>query len=213
LPTWKGYVAALASSTASGGTIPITEGSKPPCTGTAQIAQAATDSANAARLDIAFVSLGITDKLVTFGLGNQNQVPNNATASSDLLWSGKYRAFFMDDGSGGVSATATALRDWSNCSRLEARVSNPVGFPNPSAALGANFKLNGTTSITANTIIAYAVLKDVPYKDAIELSKAINGEDLTTATENGTVAQDNGAVVFAAPAGPTVDVYVYISSI
>jgi hypothetical protein len=85
----------------------------------------------------------------------------------------------------------------------------------PSAAQGANFRLNGTASLTANSIIAFVVLKDVPYKDAIELSKSLNGEDLTTASEGSTTAQDSGPVAFATPiAGTaTTDVYIYISSI
>jgi prepilin-type N-terminal cleavage/methylation domain-containing protein len=210
LPTLKGYVAALASSAASGGTIPVTEGGAPPRTGAALVGQDATLVANAARLDMAIVSVGIADKLVTFGIGNQSQVPTGT--GSDLQWSTKLRAFYMDDGSGGVSATATATRDWSNCSRIEARVSAPGTLP--SVAAGANFRLNGTANLSLNTVVAYICLKDVPYKDAIELSKALNGEDLTTASEETTTAQDNGPVVFTAPiAGAVTDVYVYISHI
>ena len=211
LPTIKGYVAAMASSTASGGMIPVTEGGSPPRVGAALVGQSATTVANAARLDMAFVSAGITDKLITFGIGSQNQVPDGA--GSDLQWSTKYRAFYMDDDAGGVSATAVCARDWSKCSRVEARVSTPGTAP--SQAAGGNFRLNGTSNITANTVVAYIILRDVPYKDAIELSNTLNGEDLTTATDNNGLAQDNGPVVFSPPAtgSAVTDVYVYISHI
>lgn len=209
LPTIKGYVAALASSTASGGVIPVTEGGAPPRVGAALNGQNATDVANAARLDMAFVSAGITDKLINFGIGSQNQVPEGG--GNDLQWSTRYRGFFMDDGAGGVSATAVCARDWSRCSRVEARVSTPATLP--SQAQGGNFRLNGTGNLTANTVVTYVVLKEVPYKDAIELSKTLNGEDLTTATESNGVAQDSGPVAFLPPAAnsATTDVFVYIS--
>lgn len=211
LPTIKGYVAALASSSAGGGAIPVTEGGAPPRVGAALVGQNAADAANAARLDMVFVSAGITDKLISFGIGSQNQVPDGA--GGDLQWSTRYRAFYLDDGAGGISATAVCGRDWSRCSRVEARVSTPNTLP--SQAQGGNFRLNGNSNITANSVVVYIVLRDVPYKDAIELSKTLNGEDLTTATESNGTAQDGGPVVFAPPAAGTAvtDVYVYVSHI
>lgn len=211
LPTIKGYVAALASSSAGGGTVPVTEGN-PPRVGTALVGQDRATVSKAARLDMAFVSAGITDKLVSFGLGSQLQVPDGT--GSELQWSPRYRAFYIDDeGTGVPSASGVCARDWSKCSRVEARVSTP-GTP-PSSALGGNFRLNGSSNMTANTVVAYVVLRDVPYKDAIELSKALNGDDLTTATESNGLAQDNGPVVFAPPAADSAvtDVYVYVSHI
>jgi prepilin-type N-terminal cleavage/methylation domain-containing protein len=210
LPAIKGYVAALASTASGGGTIPVTEGT-PPRIGAGLAAQGISDVSNAARLDMAFVSAGITDKLITFGIGSQNQVPDGAGA--DLQWNTKYRAFYMDDGAGGISTTATCTRDWTRCSRVEARLSNPVVAP--SAAVGANFRLNGTNNLPANTVVAYIILRDVPYKDAVELSKTLNGEDLTTASESNGVAQDSGPVAFLPPVAgsATTDVYVYVSHI
>jgi prepilin-type N-terminal cleavage/methylation domain-containing protein len=211
--TAKTFVSSLQSSSASGGTIPVTEGATPsiPRVGTALMAEPQTAVANAARLDMAVVAAGITDKLMVFGMGTQNAIPNGTGA--DLVWATKQRAFMMDDGTGAPDNTATAQRDWSNCSRLESRVSAPG--VNPSAAQGANFRLNGTANLAANSIVAYIVLKDVPYKDAVELSKAVNGDDLTTASEGSATAQDGGSVVFAAPpvGGATTDVYIYVSSI
>jgi prepilin-type N-terminal cleavage/methylation domain-containing protein len=209
IATAKTFVSSLQSSTAAGGTIPITEGGDPARVGTSLKAQDKTVVCGAVRLDMAVVAAGISDRLMTFGMGTQNAVP--AGTGRDLIWDVKTRSFMAVKTDGTADDTGSATRDWSSCSRLESTVSVSPAVA-PSAALGANFRLNGSTDIPANTIVAYIVLKDVPYRDAVELSKAVNGEDLTAA--EGT-SQDSGSVVFAAPAAgtATTDVYVYVSSI
>ncbi|MDX2185757.1 MAG: type II secretion system protein [Opitutaceae bacterium] len=204
----RNWIGSLQSSGAIGGSLPITEGAKPPTTGTALSAVDAVTLASAARLDQVLVSAGIIDKLLTFGMGSQVSAPEGEGA--DLSWNTRKRAFYMNDGAGGISSTDTVERDWSNCSRLEARLSSPI--VQPSAAAGGNFRLDGITNIAANTVVAYIHLKEVPHKDALELAKAINGEDLTSET-NG--AQEGGAVVFAAPAPgtSTTDVFIYVAAL
>ncbi|WP_404424700.1 type IV pilin protein [Nibricoccus sp. IMCC34717] len=204
----RNWIGSLQSSGAIGGALPITEGSRPPTTGAALTAQAAETVAAAARLDQVLVSAGITEKLLSFGMGNQASVAEGE--GLDLAWSARKRAFFISDANGDASATATAARDWSSCSRLESRLSAPGLVP--SAAGGANFRLDGATNLSANTVVAYVHLKEVPYKDALELAKALNGEGLLAT--NGT-AQDAGPVVFAAPGAgaSTTDVFVYIAAL
>ena len=207
----RNWVGSLQASGLVGGALPVTEGSRPPSTGAALSAQDAVEVANAARLDHILVSAGITDKLLTFGMGAKLSASEGSGA--ELSWHPSKRTFFMSAGSGVISDTDTAKRDWSNCSRLETRLSNPAVAP--SEALGANFRLDGVTNMPANTIVTYAVLKEVPYKDAIELAKAMNGEDLVPSAEDLESAQDLGPVVFQRPGtgSATVDVYVFVASL
>jgi prepilin-type N-terminal cleavage/methylation domain-containing protein len=206
LPTWRGFVASLVASKGSSGTIPVTEGTAIPWVVTGGTRSTPANAAYT-RLDTAFVSLGITDKLVSFSLGDPNQTPPTGTA--DVRWSPQYHAFYVADAAGAIANTPPD-RDWSTISSIEAVVANTGTAP--SAAAGANFILNGTTPVCSHGVIAYAVLRAVPYKDALELAKELDGPELTTADEAGTAAQNNGPVVFAAPTGPTVDVYIYICS-
>jgi prepilin-type N-terminal cleavage/methylation domain-containing protein len=204
----RNWIGSLQSSGTIGGALPITEGARPPTTGAALTAQAAETVAAAARLDQVLVSAGITEKLLSFGMGTQSTVAEGA--GLDLSWSARKRAFFVSDGNGEASATATAGRDWSTCSRLESRLSAPGLVP--SAAAGANFRLDGATNVGANTVVAYVHLKEVPYKDAAELAKALNGEGLLAPEGS---AQDAGPVVFAAPdaGASTTDVFIYLAAL
>ena len=210
LPAWRGFVATLASSSGSSGTIPLTEGAVPwartALNGGAVPATAATGT----RLDMAFVSLGITDKLISFSLGDPNQTPLTGTA--EVRWSPAEHGFFVANAATGAISNAAPDRDWTAISRIESRVANLTNVP--SAAAGANFMLDGLTPVCRHGTIAYAVLMAVPYKDALELSRELNGQELTQADEAGTIPQNNGPVVFAAPVAgaATVDVYVYICS-
>lgn len=206
----RNWVGSLQASGVVGGALPVTEGAKPPTVGSALSAQSATELSKAARLDQILVSAGITDKLMTFGMGTQLSLPEGEGA--DLRWSPSKRAFYV--GSGDVpSDSESAGRDWSSCSRLESRLTNPA--LNPSEAEGANFRLDGTTSLPSNTVVSYVVLKEVPFKDAVELAKALGGEELAQAASSGTAAQDAGPVVFQLPqaGSATVDVYVYVAAL
>lgn len=208
--TLQSEVSQLQNSSAAGGSIPITEGAVT-VTGAALSAQGPTVLSNAARLDQAMVSAGIREKLVTFKMGSQIAIP--AGTGGDLTYSTKLRSFIMDDGTGNPSASLTTGLDYTSISRVKSRISNPTLAP--SAAAGANFRLNGTGNISSNSIVAYVLLKDVPYKDAVALSKEMNGEQLTTASTETTTPQDAGPCAFAAPAvgATTTDVYIYLTSI
>ena len=92
--------------------------------------------------------------------------------------------------------------------RVEARTANPALAP--SAALGANFRLDGTTNISANYVVAYLVIPACPARDAYELALAMNGAQLAPAEG---AACDTGIVAYPIPANGITDVYVYITSI
>ncbi len=69
-------------------------------------------------------------------------------------------------------------------------------------------KLDGTTNVVASGTVVQCKLTGVPRADAWELSKRIDGADMS-ATALGDV-DDEGRVVYAATADP-VDVYVYLA--
>ena len=80
----------------------------------------------------------------------------------------------------------------------------------PSAALGANFRLDGATNLNANYVVAYLVIPACPAKDAYELAVSMNGAQLAPVEG---AASDSGIVAYAAPANGVTDVYVYLTSI
>lgn len=91
-------------------------------------------------------------------------------------------------------------------SRVICQTSNPT--PAPSAAAGANFRLNGTTNLPAGARVISAVIVNVTGNEARELSLKIDGEAYTAALN----AVDNaGKVAFAAPVAGLTTVYIYIA--
>ena len=82
---------------------------------------------------------------------------------------------------------------------------------NPSAANGANFRLNGvaTTNLPVGSRVVSAVIVGVPISEARNLSLSIDGEPLSTPLAQATAADNNGKVVYAA--GVTTTVYVYLA--
>ena len=73
---------------------------------------------------------------------------------------------------------------------------------------GNNYRLDGTTNLTAGSIVASAVIVGVSANDARELSLRIDGDQLSQT--NTTTADTRGKVVYAAPVGGVTDVYVYL---
>src|SRR5207244_5470014 len=98
--------------------------------------------------------------------------------------------------------------NWSAVTRAEARTANPAAAP--SAALGANFRLDGINNINANYVVAYLVIPACPAKDAYELAVAMNGPQLAPIEG---AASDSAFVAYAAPANGVTDVYVYLTAI
>jgi hypothetical protein len=107
-----------------------------------------------------------------------------------------------------MTPDAAPQRNWTGVTRVEARTANPALAP--SAALGANFRLDGLTNLSANYVVAYLVVPSCPARDAYELAVAMNGAQLAPVEG---AASDTGVVVYAAPSNGVTDVYIYLVAI
>jgi prepilin-type N-terminal cleavage/methylation domain-containing protein len=181
------------------GSIPRTEGTGIPCSGAALTGGTDTAKGNGARLDSVLLATGKLERPLSLRMGSQFYA--SAGTGNEMLWNQSLQAFAM-------TPDAAPLRNWSAVTRVEARTANPALAP--SAAQGANFRLDGTTNMGINYVVAYLVIPAVPAKDAYELALALNGAQLTPAEG---VACDTGVVAYAAPAAGITDVYVYITSL
>lgn len=181
------------------GSLPRTEGTGIPTSGAALTG--ATDAAkgNAARLDTVLLATGKIERPLSLRMGTQAFVSTGT--GNELMWNQASLAFVM-------TPDAAPQRNWSPVTRVEARTANPALAP--SAAAGANFRLDGTTSISANYVVAYLVIPACPARDAYELALAMNGAQLAPVEG---AACDTGIVAYATPANGITDVYVYITSI
>lgn len=181
------------------GSLPRTEGTGIPCSGSAL--SGATDAAKGegARLDSVLLSTGKLERPLSLRMGSQFY---SATGTgNEMIWDQALQAFT-------ITPDAAPQRNWSSVTRVEARTANPTLAP--SAALGANFRLDGITDINANYVVAYLVIPACPAKDAYELAVAMNGAQLAPAEG---VACDTGVVSYATPANGVTDVYVYLTAI
>jgi type II secretory pathway pseudopilin PulG len=181
------------------GSIPRTEGTGVPCSGAAL--SGATDIAkgNGARLDSVLLATGKLERPLSLRMGTQ--VYTSTGTGNEMTWSQSLSAFV-------VTPDAAPQRNWSAVTRVEARTANPAALP--SAALGANFRLDGLTNINANYVVAYLVIPACPAKDAYELALSMNGAQLVPIEG---AACDTGVVAYAAPANGVTDVYVYLTSL
>ncbi len=181
------------------GSMPRTEGIGVPCSGAALTGATDTAKGNGARLDAVLLATGKIERPLSLRMGSQFYASTGT--GNEMLWNQSLQAFAM-------TPDAAPLRNWSAVTRVEARTANPALAP--SAAQGANFRLDGTTNMGINYVVAYLVLPAVPAKDAYELALAMNGAQLTPVEG---VACDTGVVAYAAPAAGITDVYVYITSL
>jgi len=182
------------------GSLPRTEGTGVPCSGAAL--SGATDPAkgNGARLDAVLLAVGKLERPLSLRMGTQ--VFASAGSGNEMAWSQALQAFIM-------TPDAAPLRNWTAVTRVEARTANPALLP--SAAQGANFRLDGTiTGLNANYVVAYLVIPACPAKDAYELALAMNGAQLAPVEG---AASDTGVVAYAAPVNGITDVYVYITAL
>lgn len=181
------------------GSIPRTEGTGIPTSGAALTG--ATDAAkgNGARLDAALLATGKLERPLSLRMGSQ--IFTSTGTGNEMTWNQALQAFVM-------TPDAAPQRNWSTVTRIEARTANPALAP--SAAQGANFRLDGTANLNANYVVAYLVIPACPARDAYEFALAINGAQLTPAEG---AACDTGSVAYAAPTNGITDVYVYLTSI
>lgn len=181
------------------GSLPRTEGTGIPTAGAALTG--ATDAAkgNAARLDAVLLATGRMERPLALRMGTQSYVSSGS--GNEVAWNQTSLAFVM-------TPDAVPQRNWSSVTRIEARTSNPVLAP--SVAFGANFRLDGSSNLPANSVVAYLVIPGCPARDAHELAESLNGAQLTPVEG---VACDTGAVAFAAPTNGVTDVYVYLTAL
>lgn len=181
------------------GSIPRTEGTGIPCSGAAL--SGATDAAkgNGARLDSVLMTTGKLERPISLAMGNQ--VYTSTGSGNEMTWNQAGQAF-------AITPDAAPLRNWTAVTRIEARFSNPALAP--SAAQGANFRLDGVTNRSANLVVAYLVITNCPAKDAYELALAMNAPQLAPVEG---AACDTGLVAYAAPVNGVTDVYCYICEI
>lgn len=181
------------------GSIPRTEGTGIPTSGAALTGATDIAKGNGARLDTILLATGKLERPLSLRMGSQ--VYTSAGSGNEMTWSQALQAFVM-------SPDAAPLRDWSGVTRVEARTANPALAP--SAALGANFRLDGVTNRSANVIVAYMVIRSCPAKDAYELALSMNAPQLAPVEG---AACDTGLVAYAAPLNGVTDVYVYLAEI
>lgn len=181
------------------GSLPRTEGTGVPCSGAAL--SGATDAAkgNGARLDAVLLAAGKIERPISLRMGSQFYASTGT--GNEMQWNQALQAFTM-------TPDAAPLRNWLAVTRVEARTANPALAP--SVALGANFRLDGTTNLNANYVVAYLVIPQVPARDAYELALSMNGPQLAPIEG---AACDTGVVAYAAPANGITDVYIYVTSI
>lgn len=197
--TLKTALTDFISTPGGNGSIPRTEGVGIPCSGTALLGATDTAKGNGARLDTVLLAAGKLERPLSLRMGTQ--VYASTGTGAEMQWNQALQAFTM-------TPDAAPLRNWSAVTRVEARTANPALVP--SAAAGANFRLDGTTNIGANYVVAYLVIPGVPAKDAYELALAMNGPQ--QAPVEG-AACDAGLVAYAAPTSGVTDVYVYLTAL
>ena len=181
------------------GSLPRTEGTGIPTSGAALTGATDVAKGNAARLDTVLLATGKIEKPLALRMGTQSFTSTGT--GNEVTWNQAALSFVM-------TPDAAPQRNWSTVTRVEARTANPALAP--SAALGANFRLDGATNLSANYVVAYLVIPAVPAKDAYELAVAMNGAQLAPVEG---AASDSGVVAYAAPSNGITDVYVYLTSI
>lgn len=181
------------------GSIPRTEGTTIPTSGAALTGATDTAKGNGARLDTVLLATGKLERPLSLRMGSQFYASTGS--GNEMQWNQALQAFT-------ITPDAAPLRNWSAVTRIEARSSNPALAP--SAAQGANFRLDGVTNRVANLVIAYLVITNCPAKDAYELALAMNAPQLAPVEG---AACDTGLVTYAAPSNGVTNVYIYLAEI
>lgn len=181
------------------GSLPRTEGTGVPCSGAALSGATDVAKGNGARLDAVLLGVGKLDRPLSLRMGSQFYTSTGT--GNEMTWNQASQAFV-------ITPDAAPQRNWSAITRVEARTAAPATAP--SAAQGANFRLDGVTNRSANVVVAYLVIPAVPAKDAYELALAMNAPQLAPVEG---AACDIGQVAYATPSNGVTDVYVYIAEI
>ena len=147
-----------------------------------------------ARIDDLLITAGMLENRFLVKIGNQP----GTTIVTGATWANTT----------GTWATTNAGTSQANESRIICSTSTVAA---PSAAAGANFRLNGATNLPAGSRVVAAVLVNITGAEARDLSLRIDGDPLSQA--NATTADDRGKVAYAAPNATTglTTAYVYIA--
>jgi prepilin-type N-terminal cleavage/methylation domain-containing protein len=145
-----------------------------------------------ARIDDLLITAGFMNERFTAKIGAQT----DPTANRGATWSQTGEVWTSSGGSSqGIAA------------RVQANTSN---ISSPSTAAGRNFRLDGITNLPAGSRVVYAVIYNVPGKEAQDMSIRLDGNGRSAA--NITSADTEGKVVYNTPNGTTglTTVYVYV---
>lgn len=197
--TLKTAITDYVSMPGGNGSLPRTEGTGVPTSGAALTGATDIAKGNAARLDAVLLATAKLERPLSLRMGNQAFA--GIGSGNDVTWNQAALAFVM-------TPDAAPQRNWTGVTRVEARTANPALAP--SAALGANFRLDGITNLSANYVVAYLVIPSCPARDAYELAVAMNGAQLAPVEG---AASDTGVVAYAAPSNGVTDVYIYLVAI
>lgn len=181
-----------------GNVVPITEATvtgQIPVSGTTFSAAAIASISNACTLEPVLLTEKCADRAVNVAAG-PNAVATNSGAN-DVLWNATSQAFYM-------SPDAAATRDYTNCNRIECRISSTTS---PETATGSNFYLDGTNSIATGRRVVYMVIPNCPSSLAYKISRKIDGDNFSS---NESTLDRKGAVVYNTPSNGATTVYIYI---
>jgi prepilin-type N-terminal cleavage/methylation domain-containing protein len=179
------------------GTIPITEGTGIPLTGT-MAGATNTVISNATTLQVALLTAKCLEAPIAPTLGSSS-TPTGAT-TAPVLWN-------QATGTFSTTGDVTPTQDYSATGRLECKLATPATAP--SAAAGGNFRLDATNNVSSNTHVVYWVFTNVPSEVAREFARAVYKG---TVSASGAL-QDVGPVVYpAADAQGNTTVYAYVGA-
>lgn len=199
MATLKTAITDFIATPGGSGSIPRTEGTGIPCSGAALSGATDTAKGNGARLDTVLLATGKIERPLSLRMGTQSYISTGT--GNEMTWNQASQAFV-------ITPDAAPLRNWSAVTRVEARSSNPALLP--SAAQGANFRLDGLTDRPSNVVIAYLVIPNCPAQDAYLLALSTNAPQLAPAPG---AACDTGLIAYAAPINGVTDVYCYLAEI
>lgn len=170
--------------------LPVTEGTTVPHNTSLD----AADVAQIATLDEVLFRIGILDREIQWRSSSHDEARASGLAFSiaNQRWEG----------------TGPIVDASSNRPTIESRLSDPSTAP--SAAQGANFRLDGTSDLPSNALVYFIKLPALQASAAYALAEAALPEAQLPA--DNTVACNSGPVAYAAPVNGVTDVYLFVSS-
>lgn len=175
------------------GSIPITEGTGIPITGT-MAAATNTTIGNATTLEIALLGAKVLKAPISMTLGADTVT----TGTVPVLWNTSTQTFY-------TTGDAAPNYNFSAARTLECKLSTPATAP--SSAAGGNFRIDGTNNLDANVHVVYWRVPKVSGEAAYQLARSMYKG--VVAAQG--AAQDAGPITYGAvdSLGETV-VFMYV---